>query len=118
MKMKIKKPLLLLLLLVAPCSMLLLTGCNTVRQTASQKTTNPTTGVIDERTVEAKISGTGDAKSAVEKLNGSASLKTVRLGAQGVSEESNVTEMIKAVGDLLEKLFNAGVAAGAKTVKP
>jgi len=101
--------------------LLCLCGCNTVQQTASTKLTHPN-GDIEERTVGAKVSTRGDAKAAVEKMSGGATSKSAHIGASGVSEESNATEMIQAIGkaaaEVLDKLITASVAAGAKAVKP
>jgi|KBSSwiStaDraftv2_1062776.scaffolds.fasta_scaffold181662_4 hypothetical protein len=105
-------------LLVALLFACLLCGCASVHQSATTTTTDPKTGIVETREVKASIVATGDAKSAVEKMTGGATSKSAHIGASGVSEESNVTDMIQAIGTTVEKIFNAGVAAGAKTVKP
>lgn len=96
---------------------LLACGCNTIHQEASVRTTNKD-GTIEERTVRSDVKTRGDAKAAVEKMNGGATTKSAHIGAAGVSEESNVTEMIQAIGKLLNDMIAASVAAGAKAVKP
>ena len=95
----------------------LVCGCNTVHQEASVKITNPN-GTIEERTVRSDVKTRGDAKAAVEKMNGGATSKSAHIGAAGVSEESNITDTIQAISKLLQDLTAAGVAAGAKAAKP
>ncbi len=98
--------------------LLMTAGCASVHQSSTTTTTDPKTGVVEVREVKASVVATGDAKSAVQTMNGGATSKSAHIGATGVSDESNISDTINAIGALMEKLFNAGVAAGAKTVKP
>ncbi len=100
------------------CLSLAVAGCASVHQSSTTTTTDPKTGIVETREVKASVVATGDAKSAVQTMNGGATSKSAHIGATGVAEESNVTDTINAIGVLMEKIFNAGVAAGAKTVKP
>lgn len=103
-------------------SLLSLCACNTVKQSATTRTTDPKTGIVDERTVESSVKTRGDAKAYIEKMNGGATSKSAHIGASGVSEESNVTDLIKAIGEaaakLLDQVIQSSAAAGAKAVKP
>jgi len=109
-------PVKVLFLFLVPA--LFLNACASVKQKASVTTTDPKTGIVETREVSSSVTATGDAKSAVEKMSGGATTKSAHIGASGVSEESNVTEMLKAFGEVLSQTFNAGVSAGKKGIVP
>ena len=107
-----------LLLWVAASALFLLTGCASIKQQAETTLTDPKTGLVESRSTSASIVATGDAKQAVEKLNGSASTKTATIGATGASQESNMSETFNALANVIRASFEAGLAAGQKTVVP
>lgn len=95
---------------LAACA--LLCGCTTATLTAKVTTTDPKTGLVEVRDVQSRIHSAGDAKSAVELVKASASAKTASVGANGVSQESNLSDLVNAAANLLGQVFQAGVAAG------
>jgi len=86
----------------------ILTGCNTVRVTSRDVSTNGAT-----REVTISVRTRGDAKQAVENLRASNG-KTLSIGAAGMDQESSTAGLL----EIFKAGIEAGVAGASKTVKP
>ena len=98
-----------------PCILafsLFFVGCSTTRQESVRVTQETNGTVITERALT-KAWVTGDAKLVVEKMRASNG-KTLSVGAEGVSQEASMTEMIKAIAAMM----GAAVQTGAKIANP
>lgn len=93
------------------CCLALCVGCASVRQEAATSSTDPKTGIVSTQTAKSVIIASGNSKTIVEKVRASAG-KTSSVGASGVTEENNLSQIVDAIGGAIAKLFEAGFAAG------
>lgn len=80
---------------------LLLGGCATSKQTASYPVLGTDGAVIGFGTATSTVFAIGDAKQVIDKVRASSG-KTASVGASGMDQQSNISDFIKSLTEMLQ----------------